>query len=128
MDYEKLPIRNYRDLIVWQKAIEFVKNCYELSEMFPAREMYGLSQQVRKAAVSVPSNIAEGNGRESVKDYIYFLNISRGSLKEAETQLIIAETLGFINTSQLEGILQKAGEIGFMLNNLIRSLKKHLLK
>jgi four helix bundle protein len=128
MDYEKLPIRNYRDLIVWQKSMEFVKNCYELSETFPAREIYGLSQQLRKAAVSVPSNIAEGNGREGIKDYIHFLNISRGSLKEAETQLILAELLGFINTSQLEAVLKKAGEIGFMLNNLIRSLKKHILK
>src|SRR5262245_22855589 len=122
MDNKNPPIRNYKDLIVWQKAMEFVKNCYELSETFPAREIYGLSQQLRKAAVSIPSNIAEGNGRESGKDYVYFLNVSRGSLKEAETQLIIAELLGFINASQLEVVLQKAGEIGFMLNNLIRSL------
>ena len=126
MENHRTEIRSYRDLIVWQKSIELVKICYQLTETFPQREIYGLSQQLRRASVSVPSNIAEGNGRESKKDYIHFLNISRGSLKETETQLIIAETLGFIKSNELETVLDKTGEIGFLLNNLIRSLKKFL--
>lgn len=124
MDSDKFPIKTYQDLIVWQKSIDLVKDCYGLTETFPQREIYGLSQQLRRAAVSVPSNIAEGNGRESRKDYIHFLNISRGSLKEVETQLIISEKLGFIQRIQLADILKKTGEIGRMLNSLIRSLRK----
>lgn len=124
MNNAKPEIRSYRDLIVWQKAVEFVKDCYQLTDTFPQREIYGLSQQLRRASVSIPSNIAEGNGRESRKEYIYFLNVSRGSLKEAETQLIISEKLGFISQPQLESILNKASEIGLLLNNLIRSLKR----
>jgi four helix bundle protein len=125
MNNDKLPIRTYRDLLVWQRAIELVKDCYGLSEAFPSREIYGLSQQLRRAAVSIPSNIAEGNGRESIKEYIYFLNISRGSLNEVETQIIIAQQLGFIRSNELDLVLQKADEISRMLNSLIRSLKKH---
>lgn len=125
MKNEKSIVSTYRDLVVWQKSIDLVKECYELSDSFPQREIYGLSQQLRRAAVSIPSNIAEGNGREGVKDYIRFLNIARGSLKEVETQLIIAEKLDFISATQLESALQNAGAIGFMLNNLIRSLKRY---
>ena len=126
MDSDKLPKRTYQDLIVWQKSIDLVKDCYGLTETFPQREIYGLSQQLRRAAVSIPSNIAEGNGRESRKDYIHFLNISRGSLKEVETQLIISEKLGFIQKIQLADILKKTEEIGRMLNGLIRSLRKFI--
>jgi four helix bundle protein len=126
MENDKAEIRSYQDLIVWQKSIELVKYCYDLTEIFPQREIYGLSQQLRRAAVSIPSNVAEGNGRESIKEYIYFLNISRGSLKEVETQLIISEKLGFIQKTQLAEILKKTDEIGRMLNSLIRSLRKYV--
>ena len=119
-----MGIQNYKGLTVWQKAIDFVETCYKLSEQFPNRELYALSSQLRRAAVSVPSNIAEGNGRESRNEYIHFLNIARGSLKECETQLIIAERLKYISAAQLQKSLAQSEEIGRMLNALIRSLRR----
>lgn len=104
--------------------MDFVVICYQLTEKFPAREMYGLSSQLRRAAISVPSNIAEGNGRESRNEYLHFLSIARGSLKECETQLMIAERLKYIDAKQLQHALSQAEEIGRMLTNLTRSLRK----
>lgn len=119
-----MKIESYRDLRVWQKAIDFVTLCYKLSETFPKHEIYGLTSQLRRAAVSVPSNIAEGNGRESNIEYLHFLHIARGSLRESETQLIIAERLNYIDKTRLDNALQQSDEIGRMLTNLTRSLKK----
>jgi four helix bundle protein len=117
-------INSYKDLLVWQKSIDLVADCYKLTEKFPSVEIYGLTQQLRRASVSIPSNIAEGNGRQSKNEYVHFLYISRGSLKEVETQLIIAERLNFISKHQLAEMLQKVDEIGRMLTGLIRSIKK----
>ncbi len=93
-------LRSYRDLLVWQKAVELALLVYRLSEGFPRREIYGLTSQVRRAAVSVPSNIAEGYGRSSRKEYVQFLSIAQGSLKEMETQTIIAQRLGYATLPQ----------------------------
>ena len=108
----------YRKLIVWQKAMQFSKQVYRLIEQFPATEKYALSDQVRRAVVSIPSNIAEGCGRASNRDYAHFLSIARGSLYETMTQLELAQALGYIETiSDVEGL---ASEISRMLTSLMK--------
>ena len=108
----------YRNLIVWQKAMLFSKQVYRLIEQFPASEKYALLDQVRRAAISVPSNIAEGCGRASNRDYAHFLSIARGSLYETMTQLEMAQSLGYIETiSDVEGL---ASEISRMLTSLMK--------
>lgn len=116
-------LRSYRDLLVWQKAIELVVEGYRFSESFPKNEIYGLASQFRRASVSVPSNIAEGYGRGSRKEYIQFLSIAQGSLKELETQAILAQRLGYVTESTTSALLNRSEEIGKMLGGLIRSLK-----
>jgi four helix bundle protein len=91
------PIRSYRDLVAWQQARILVKATYVATKLFPKEETYGLTQQIRRAAVSVPSNIAEGYGRGSRKDYVRFLLTARGSLYELQTQLLLAQDLGYLD-------------------------------
>lgn len=119
----KGSVKSYRDLVVWQKAIALVTAVYTLTRGFPKEEMYGLAQQIRRSAVSVPSNIAEGGSKRSTKDYIRFLNIAYGSLSELETQLMIAVNLGFANDKIVDNLLQNTAEIGKMLNALINKLE-----
>lgn len=108
----------YRDLIVWQKAKDFVREVYLLINRFPDYERFALSDQIRRAAISIPSNIAEGNGRASNRDYAHFLAIARGSLYETMTQLDIAADLGYITiTSELECL---AAEVGRMLSAMLK--------
>ena len=108
----------YRNLIVWQKAMQFSKQTYRLINQFPAAEKYALSDQVRRAAVSVPSNIAEGCGRASNRDYAHFLSIARGSLYETMTQLEMAKELGYIESIDEVEVL--AAEISRMLTTLMK--------
>lgn len=115
---------HYKDLIVWQKSIDFVSEIYKITETFPATEIYGLSSQLRRAAGSVPSNIAEGNLRRSLPDYLLFLKIAGGSCAEIETQLIIAKNLNFMEYEQFQNISESIKEILKMLNGLINSLNK----
>src|SRR5207253_10315334 len=86
----KMAISSYRDLRVWQEGLAFAKGCYFLTRQFPKEELFGLTSQIRRAAASIPANIAEGNGRENSKEYIHFLRIAQGSLKEVETHLLLA--------------------------------------
>jgi four helix bundle protein len=116
-------LESYRDLKVWQKSIDLVVACYELSKSFPKDEIYGLRSQLRRALVSVPANIAEGYGRGSRKEYLQFLTFAQGSLKEVETHLIITGRLEYIGQSQVETALAHTDEIGKMLASLIRALK-----
>ncbi len=111
----------YRDLITWQKAIALAEYAYELTEVFPKREMYGLARQVRNAAVSVPANIAEGHGRITRGEWQQFLGIARGSLLEVETELILAERFKYIDQSQLKIALSRSAEVGRLINGLLRS-------
>ena len=90
-------VRHYRELIVWQKAMDLVMRVYEATECFPQRELFGLTNQLRRAAVSIPSNIAEGQGRNTTADFLRFLSIARGSLQELETQILIASRLRYSN-------------------------------
>jgi four helix bundle protein len=116
-------LQSYRDLVVWQKAVDLAELSYRLTEQFPPREMYGLSSQMRRAGVSVASNIAEGYGRGSRREYVQFLAIAQGSLKELETQTILAERLTFATASQANRMLDDCEVIGKMPGALIRSLR-----
>ena len=119
-------LRSYRDLVVWQRALELAVLIYGFSEGFPRNEVYGLTAQLRRASVSVPSNIAEGYGRGSRKEYIQFLSIAQGSLKEIETQAILAQRLNYSTSTQTEKLLANSEVVGKMLGSLIRSLKSKL--
>lgn len=115
-------IKTYKDLTVWQKSIQLVKEVYALLKDCPADEKFGLVSQIKRSSISVPSNIAEGWGRYSPKDYIRFLKMARGSLFELETQLILVRELGFeVRTEPATGILE---EVSKMLGGLINSLKQ----
>ncbi|HSE48839.1 MAG TPA: four helix bundle protein [Terriglobales bacterium] len=114
---------SYRDLKAWQKAIELVVHIYELTGPFPKHELYGLTSQMRRAAVSIASNVAEGKGRSSDRDFVHFLTHSRGSVLELETQLIISARLNLISPKQLQEAEKKAQEVGRILNGLIQSLE-----
>lgn len=114
--------RKHHDLIVWKESVELVKEIYDLTADFPSEEIYGLTSQIRRSAVSVPSNIAEGAARTTKKEFINFLSISRGSLSELETQIIIAKKIGYLNnTNQL---LERIDKIFALINGLINSIRK----
>ena len=118
-----MEIRSYRDLEVWQKAMDLAFGCYRASARFPRSESFGLTIQLQRAAVSVPANIAEGRGRRSTGDFIRFLNIASGSLAETETHLLLAHRLGYIQEEQTQVLLALSAQIGRMLNGLRRSLR-----
>jgi four helix bundle protein len=117
-------IRGYRDLIVWQRAMAVVVDVYRLTDGFPTHERYGLVQQVRRAAVSIPSNIAEGHGRDHLGDYLRLLSVANGSLMEVETQMLIARQLGYLTATEEGALLNKTAEVGRMLSGLTGALKK----
>jgi len=112
--------QHYRDLLVWQKAIELVTDIYRMTRGFPKDELYGLTSQIRRAAVSIPSNIAEGQGRLTRGEFRQFLGQARGSYAELETQLIIARNLGYL--SQPGNLIEQLAEVGRLLNGLLSSL------
>ena len=108
----------YRDLNVWQKSMDLVTEVYKLVKLLPKEETYALSDQMRRAAVSIPSNIAEGQARNHVKEFINFLSIAKGSLAELETQLMISVRLNYLSSAQVESVLKLASEVAKMLNVL----------
>ena len=113
---------SYRDLVVWRKAIALVTEIYEATETFPSKELYGLVSQLRRAAVSVPSNIAEGQAHYSKAEFRHFLRHAKGSLAELDTQIVISYKLGFLGKSKAEVIVKKVAEIGRMVSALISKL------
>ena len=119
-------INSYGQLLVWQKAMELALKTYEFSSQFPKAEMYGLTSQIRRAGISVPSNIAEGYGRGSRKEYVQFLFIAQGSLKELETQAILASRLSLVSSESSNALLAESETLGKMLGSLIRSLRSRL--
>jgi four helix bundle protein len=119
-----MQIRKYQELIAWQKAIALVTEIYSQTSAFPQHEIYGLTSQLRRAAVSIPSNIAEGQGRATKGEFIQFLCHARGSLHEVETQVVIAKNLEYLNAERQELLLQALGELGRILNGLITSLQR----
>jgi len=119
-----MDIRSYKDLIVWQKARLLVRLVYEITRSFPKEELYGLSLQMRRAAVSVPSNIAEGYGRGTRKEYIHFLQTARGSLYELETQLLLAADMNYMTADQAALVGHQVGESSRLLFGLLASLRR----
>ena len=115
-------MESYKDLIVWQKSMLLVKEIYSIVKLLPKEEQYALSDQMRRAAVSIPSNIAEGYGRASTNDYVRFLNIARGSKYELETQVHICVMLNYITKEQSASVFELTQEIGKMLNSLAKKL------
>jgi len=118
--------QSFRELIAWQKAMKLVTDVYKMAEAFPKVEVFGLASQLKRAIVSVPSNIAEGLGRDSTKEFIHHLSISYGSLMEAETQIQIASNLGYISQVEADRVIDQAAEVGRLVNGLSRSLKRSL--
>jgi len=115
-------IKSFRDLRVWQAAMEFVEAVYHLTHMFPKHEVYGLASQTQRAAVSVASNIAEGHTREHIREYLHHLSIAQSSLAETETQLEIAARLKYLSPEQLSEILKQAAALGKQLYALRNAL------
>jgi four helix bundle protein len=119
-----MPVKDYRELIAWQKAMELVEAAYRATKTFPREEVYGLSSQMRRAAVSIPSNIAEGQARNTTRDFLQFLAVAYGSPKELETQALIAERLGYINQPRREELVQRTTEVARLISGLMNSLRK----
>ena len=117
-------VTSYKDLLIWQKGIEIVKEVYVLSEKLPKEEVYGLTSQIKRSSISIPSNIAEGWGRNYTKSYVQFLKYSRGLLLELETQIIIAKELDFISEEQFDRVQKLITEESKMLNAFIKSIDK----
>ena len=121
-----MALQNYRELRVWQVAMNLAEQCYLVTKGFPKDEMFGLTTQIRRAAVSVPANIAEGQGRQSTKEFLNHLSIARGSLLELETHLLLSEQVGLLDETRLNSLLAQSDEIGRMLLGLRRALKKKM--
>jgi len=113
-----MMIESYKDLIVWQKAMDLAEEVYQLTKLFPKEELYGLTNQVRRACISIPSNIAEGKGRHTKAEYLHFLSIANGSLSEVDTQIILAIRLGYIDGNKAAKAIGLRDEISRMLSSL----------
>lgn len=120
-------VRCYRDLIALQRSIELVSEIYLSTRSFPTNERFGLTAQIRRAAVSIPSNIAEGQGRCTTGEFRQFLGHARGSLLEVETQIFIATNWGYLNQPQARALFERVSEIGRILNGLINSFEESLI-
>ena len=116
-------LQSYKEFTVWQRAMELAAEVYRLAGLLPKFETYGLADQMRRAAVSVPSNIAEGQGRNSTKEFVHFLSIARGSQNELETQLLLCEKLRYLEQKDIAIALNLCIEVNKMLNVLIRKLR-----
>ena len=119
-----MSVNSYRDLEVWQKATDLVIECYRLTLQFPKSELYGLTGQIQRAAVSIPANIAEGHGRDHLGDYLHHLSVANGSLMELETHLLIANKLRYLKETDLEPVLSRTAEVGRMLAGLTKALRR----
>ena len=116
-------MQSYRELLVWQKSMNMAEACYRLTAEFPRDEMYGMTAQFRRAAVSVPANIAEGHGRENTGSFVQFLRVAQGSLKELETHRVLAGRVRLVTTDRTAPLLAECATTGKMLRSLIRSLQ-----
>ena len=123
-----MPGGDYRQLIVWQKAMDFVELLYRTTAPFPKEELYGLTAQMRRAAVSIPSNIAEGQGRDTAPEFVRFLSIARGSVKEVETQVLLSRRLGYITQAKQTELTRFTDELSRLLTGLKASLRHETSK
>jgi four helix bundle protein len=121
-----MSVSSYKDLLVWQKSMDLVVAVYEQAKSFPKDEIYSLTQQIKRSAVSIPSNLAEGSSKKSTKEFLRFINIAYGSLAELETQLLLANKLQMLDNKNLENLNLKTTEIAKMCSGLINSLNSKL--
>lgn len=119
-----MSLKSYRDLVVWQKAMDLVVECYRITTLLPKNETYGLVSQIQRAAVSIPANIAEGQGRDHLGDYLHHLSMANGSLMELETHLLLLPRLSYLSSGELENVFHLTDEVGKMLSGLSKSLKR----
>ena len=119
---EMATVRNCRDLVACQKAMGLVKAVYAASQLLPPSELYGLAAQLGRAVVSIPCSIAEGQGRRSTAEFLHYLSIAHASLREAETQLLLAADLGYLQPARVERLMEQAAEVGRLINGLSKSL------
>ena len=117
--------KRHTDLIAWQKAMDLVEEVYKITKRFPKEEVYGLASQLRRAVVSIPSNIAEGHSRKGSREFLHGLSIAHGSLSEVETQIEIASRLGYVSAEDSSRCFQMSAEVGRVLNGLISSLERN---
>ena len=118
-------IKRYTDLVAWQKAMDLVQEVYQVTKTFPKEELYGLTSQLRRSAVSVPSNIAEGHCRNGRREFVHHLSIALGSLGEVETQMLIAHRLGYLDKNTVASLMDQAAEAGRVVVGLMHSLERH---
>ncbi|MGA3066523.1 MAG: four helix bundle protein [Tepidisphaeraceae bacterium] len=118
-----MALKHYREQVAWQKAIDLVEAVYRISRRFPQNEQFGLINQLRRASVSVPCNIAEGQGRRLRKQFAMYLRVARGSVQEVETQLIIAERLGYVTSDELNPVRERAQEVSRLVSGLLRAIE-----
>lgn len=118
-----MKLKSYKELIVWQKSVQLAVKIYKITDRYPKSELYGLTHQTRKSAVSIPSNIAEGSTRQHLQEYLQFLNVALASAAELETQLIIARELTYLRPEESDSFAEMLVEITKMLNVLIRKLR-----
>jgi len=118
-----MDLRPHKKLEVWRMSMDFVKEIYQITAGFPATESYGLTSQMRRAALSIPSNLAEGAARKGIKEFKQFLNIAQGSISEIDTQMDLARMLNYLEQHEFEMLMEKANRISKMLYGLSRSLK-----
>jgi four helix bundle protein len=121
-----MTLKRFNDLQVWQKAVNFAVQLYAFTRDFPKEEIYGFTSHVRRAAVSIPSNIAEGHSRNTTGDFLRFLSMAQGSCSEVETQLFIARQLNYLSQANYDQLLDRLSEIGRMLSGLETSLKRRI--
>jgi four helix bundle protein len=121
-----MNVRGYQGLKVWQAAFELSADCYEATKRFPKEELFGLTSQIRRAASSIPANVAEGQGRYSSKEFLRFLNIARGSTNELETHLLLSHRIGLLEKQALEPLMQASDQVSRMLAGLKDSIKRKL--
>jgi len=121
-----MALQSYRQLKVWQLGMELAREVYLLAQKFPKHEVYGLSSQLQRSAVSIPANLAEGHAKESTKDFLRHISIAQGSLAETETHLLLAESLGYASPDEIAAVLTKCAEERKMLSGLRRSLNAKL--
>ncbi|NUQ61821.1 MAG: four helix bundle protein [Pirellulales bacterium] len=119
-----MAVRSYRDLEVWQVAMDLAEQCYRVTKGFPREEMFGMTDQIRRAAASVPANIAEGQGRQYTREFLNHLSIARGSLKELETHVLLSHRVGLVKEEDLEALMSKCDRISQMLTRLRQSLQQ----
>ena len=125
---ERLSRLSHKDLILWQKAMDLAVRVHQASTAIPKSELFGLVSQMRRAGSSIPSNIAEGSARKSTKEFIYFLRVSRGSMAELETQLLLAKRVGYLPESEVAALQTQIDEVGRILNTVVTGLHRRLGK